>query len=175
MSAISMTYKRKHGVPGRRYAQGPGLQMLSKGFRESALGSPCVADAPLCNEHFENFDLDISNCFPQLLWNEIKNLIGISVDIDYPILTACVSNPEAFKRFLADYLGQPIKIVKKELIRIMHCGRPKDDLPLFWALAVELRRAATALLEEPRFTYLRSMFESRRRAVSAPTRLPSHR
>ena len=74
-----MSYNRKHGVPGRRYAEGASLQRLSRSLRAAALRSD-----------YETFDVDMTNAFPTLLWNELRDLVGDAVDIEFQIFTTYV-------------------------------------------------------------------------------------
>ena len=160
LSTIKVTYYRKHGLPGRRYARGASLQKLSRSLRNAALHSCTAAESQ--SQLFENYDVDMVNAFMQLLWNKLKEVVGDSVDIEYQNFTAYVSNPGGVRKFLATYFGIPEKAAKKALIAILHHGRPKAELPYLWALAVELRMAAERLLELPEHCHLLEMFDARR-------------
>jgi len=158
-STIAVQYLQKH--QGRRYARGPSLQGLSRSLRKIALESETRIQASY-GEVFENFDVDTVNAFMQFLWNELHGVVGGSVDIEYETFTAAVKNPAACRSFLANYLNIPLKAAKKQLIAILHCGRPTCDMPFLWALALELRMATRVVLEQPKFSHLSALFSDRR-------------
>jgi len=164
-STVEVLYYRKHGLAGRRYARGPSVQHLSKSLRLLALRSESDIGSSL-GAVFEVFDVDIDNCFAQLLWNELHRLVGDAVDIDYSTFTAFVKNPGKFKTFLSQYLSLPIKAVKKSLAALLHCARPQSELPLLWALAVEFRMAAKVVLESPAHAHLMTKFSERKHPLA---------
>eukprot|EP00959_Pyramimonas_sp_CCMP1952_P326295 6830114-Pyramimonas_sp.AAC.1 len=47
------------------------------------------------------------------------------------------------------------------LIRLVHLGRPSNDIPFLWNLSVQLHAAVDIVLEMPRFEYLRRRFADR--------------
>ena len=59
-----------------------------------------------------------------------------------------------------------MKNAKRELIRIIHLGKPKHDLPFLWNLAAEMNRAVATLLEMPQFAYLDDKFNNRRNPLA---------
>ena len=65
------------------------------------------------------------------------------------MFTWFVMSPTHTRSFLANSLGVPINVVKKQLIRIMTYGSPSSKLPFSWALAVELMTATMVVLETP--------------------------
>ena len=160
-STISVKYVQKYNTPGRRYARGPSAQRLSNSLKKMAFASETNVCASY-SQVFETFDIDVVNAFMQFLWNELCSVVGDGVEIEYGVLTAVVTNPEGFREFLANYFGVPTKAIKKQLVAILHCGRPQSDLPLLWALAVEMRKATMTVLEQPKFHYLNKRFTSRR-------------
>ena len=161
LSTITVTYSRKHGIEGRRYARGPSAQQLSRSFRNSALKSAVDIDRQGALL-FENFDIDMVNAFMQFMWIRLEANVGDAVDIEYQVFTAYVKNPVAVREFIARALNISVKAAKKQLITILHYGRPQSQLPFLWALAVELRMAARVLLDLPEFTHLSGMFGARR-------------
>ena len=162
-STVVIEYYRKHQIAGRRYAQGPSLQGLSKSLRKTALS----ASDPL--EAEELFEIDGVNFFITILWNELRDVVGDAVDIGYQTFTALVKNPVTLRRFVASTLDISAKEAKKLLIKILHWGRPSHPLPLLWALAVQMRAAAEIVLQKSKFDHLASMFSDRR--LPSATRL----
>ena len=160
-SSLTVTYYRKYDMQGREYAHSPSAQGLKTALKKHAFRSQCDIDASY-GDVFENYDIDCVNAFMQFLWNELYDVVGSGTEIEYETFTAYVRNPRGFRSLLASYLDITVKEAKKQLISILHCGEPKDELPLLWSLAVELRTATRVILEKPRFHHLNSKFADRR-------------
>ena len=157
-STISVSYARRHTLPGRLYANGASIQNLPAGARKVALEIDIGSSA---NASPKNFDIDIENCFPRLLWNVLEEELGESVNIEYDIFTNFVQNPKDFRKFLAKALGISVKEAKKSIIKTLFWGSPQYELPLLWALAIQMRTASLWLLDRPDFQDLQQMFGDR--------------
>lgn len=154
-------YYRKHGIPGRRYAKWPASQWMKTADKKIAF---CTEPHALGAAGSKCVDVDIDNCFVTLLFN----ILGYTCDVAtlFPTLTALKEHHRAARSFLAEYLGITVKNAKRELIRIIHLGKPKHDLPFLWNLAAEMNRAVATLLEMPQFAYLDDKFNNRRNPLA---------
>ena len=157
MAAQSVEYYRKHGIPGRRLAQGRAGQWMKSADKKIVFLMPERTGQVFAN-------VDINNCFVSLWHNEL----GRETDVvnTYPAFTALKNHYKHIRAFLAEYLGISVKDAKKELIRIIHLGFPKHDLPYLWNLSVEMHEAAEALIALDKFAYLEGMFVTRRNPIA---------
>lgn len=100
-----------------------------------------------------------------LWYNELAQ--HIDVDELYKNFTCLKLHHKDIRAFLAEYTGTSVKESKKELIKVVHMGRPKYEIPFLWDLSVEIRQAAEDLLGLPKFEYLQGLFEDRRRPLAS--------
>ena len=107
-------------------------------------------------------DIDINNCFPQLLWNELMLIKGGMAQADVPILFALVHAYKDWRTFLAKYFNIDVGVAKNMLAALFHLAEPADDLPLLWAMAVEMQEAVALLLDTQKNRHLLERFGERR-------------
>jgi hypothetical protein len=157
-ATVEVQYYRKHGLGGRQYARGPSAQKLSRTARKYAFFSEAEG-SQLGGAVF--LDVDIANCFPCLLWNTLSMAKGSDAQDEFPVLCALAHHHRAWRSFLAAYLGCNEDEAKKVITTIFHLGRPRDDLPLLWALAVEQQKAIRCLLSLPENAHLNNKFTDR--------------
>jgi len=157
---VEIQYYRKMNIAGRRYARGPSVQKLSRSARKEAMHKE--VDASGADGDFSYIDIDIDNCFPQLLYNRIAEARGGELDIDYPVYYAFVRHYKQWRAILSEYLGQPISNAKKMLIAIFFLARPQVELGFLWRLAVEMQQLVEELLKMPENAHLLGTFGHRR-------------
>ena len=155
--AIKVRYVRKHGLPGRWYAQGPSIQShLTKATRSEAFSTEIGASA-CANQVF--VDVDINNCFLTLF---VKALQEKGADMqDFQVMCCFSTHYRAWREFLAEFLGISIKAAKKQLIRLVHLGLPLQDIPFLWELAYQIDKAVDFLLDLDMFQHLKARFTDR--------------
>ena len=105
------------------------------------------------------FNIDVDNCFLSLLHNEL----GKTKDTqnEYPMPVALDVHCKKIRALLAEYLSITAKEAKQDIIRILHLGKPKHELPCLWNLALDVHHATRELLNLDQFQHLRDMFNSR--------------
>ena len=116
-------------------------------------------------------DVDINNCFPQILRNIFCDVLGADVaSFGFRFLCVYVKNLKSGRSFLAEYFAVSIMQVKKMLNCILNLCLPRSNLTLLWNLAVDVRRALSVVLEQTKFSYLGSMFSDRQCPMASPFR-----
>lgn len=161
MAARDVQYYRKHGIHGRRFANRPAGQWMQSSDKKAIFTTDVGASV---NGEYIFANIDIDNCFVSLLYNELSE--NCDVNSEYPVLAALDKHYKSIRNFLAEYMSIPVKEAKREIIRIVHFGLPKIDLPVLWNLAVEMRRATATLLGLEKFSYLTGLFASRRNPMA---------
>ena len=164
-STIRIIYSRKYGIPGRRHARGPCAQRLNRTLRAMCFQYDIGSSS--CDADEEIYDVDVDNSFIKIMWNELQGAVGDAVYIEYHVFTALVENPVVFREFLSKYFDIPVKDAKKMLIALLHYAKPQAELPLLWALVLEMRMAAQVILGLPKFGYLQGRFAERRHPVAS--------
>eukprot|EP00973_Karenia_brevis_P030796 4247771-Karenia_brevis.AAC.1 len=111
-------------------------------------------------------DIDISNCFPSLLFNFVSDVEGDERARDlFPFLYSYSKYKTAWRGLIAEAWGINMKKAKKMLIALNHNGQPHLDDPLLWALARDFRRATDVLLDADAFKYVQDRFGARKNPV----------
>ena len=155
-ASVTVTYYRKLGIAGRRYARGPSAQKLCKIAKRACFTTHTFTspDGLIC------VDVDINNCYPTLLRKLLLEVMSAAdFEEEFPMLDAYVSNYRAWRDLLAQY---GVSKAKRELVRLFFLGKPSVDLPMLWALAAEVCKAVEIILSMDAFAYLRTMFSDRR-------------
>ena len=149
---VSVPYYRKFGWLGRRYAQGPSLQHLTREARSAALGGHAL-------------DADMVAAHPRLLLRFLKEKHN-RID-DFPLLAKLCGNPMAWRRFVAEYTGSSLQDAKAAINKLFYFGRPVADLPPLWGLSREIAEAVAFVLGHDDFGYLRDQLQSRRNPIAS--------
>ena len=112
-------------------------------------------------------DIDISNCFPTLLFNFICKSEGDErAKSTYPFLSSYTNYKREWRGLVAETWGISEKQAKKILISLNHNGLPHVDDPLLWALARDFQRAGDVMLGSDEFSYLKDRFMTRPNPMS---------
>ena len=81
---------------------------------------------------------------------------------NFPFLCRYAEHPMEWRSFLAEVLDLDMAGAKDCLIPIGYLGKPKHDLPHLWALATDIDRFTTWVLELPEFEHLSDHFAGRK-------------
>ena len=154
---VQSTKVRKHGLNGRWYARGPSIQSyLTKATRSVGLAND-IGDSAGGDMVF--VDIDINNCFLTLF---VKVLEDNGADMEEFGIMACFCiHYKAWREFLSEFLGISLKASKKLLIRLVHLGRPAQDIPFLWELSAQIQKAVDFLLALGKFEHLANRFADR--------------
>ena len=131
-----VTYTRRHGVLGRRYLVGRSVQFtLPKCARRYAFEVESGASGV---PHEEFLDIDINNCYTQLLCNQLE---ALSVDTrDFRELFCFRDHYRTWRQFITEHSGTPMKVAKRTLIKLIHLGRSSNDIPFLGRYPTRSRR-----------------------------------
>ena len=115
-----VAYCRKHGLPGRRYAKGPSLQMLTKEARGVAMN--------FTYEDSYVVDIDIRNAHPTLLMNMLKD-VSPELHSSCTAWSAYNANVDEWRGMMSDLLDIPVTEAKTHLVKLFYLARPARDIP----------------------------------------------
>ena len=105
-------------------------------------------------------EVDITNCFMVLPLKELSEEVDAAES--FSTLLAAKEHYKAWRSALSKYSCVSVPESKKELIKVVHLGKPTVDLPFMWNLALEMRAAVDLLLAKDKFKYLEGLFSNRR-------------
>jgi hypothetical protein len=147
-ATVRVSYYRKYGLPGRKYARGPALQKCERGARDAAQDS-------LIQSH------DIRNAMPTLFLALVREKLPDVAQrlLMWPLYDKCYCE---WRAVVAEYAGVPLDEAKQTFSAIFSLGLPMYDLPFLWTLACEVSAATTALLSLPDYRHLNDFFGDRR-------------
>ena len=157
--SIEVEYYKTLGIPGRLYARGSSAQKVGGSTRAIIFQTDVAASG---GKDCVNIRGDIVNAMQSILLNLLRQAVGDCAEIDYELMWKLKSNPAVMNAFIPDFMGVSAKDAKKSLLAVLHYGHPRCDLPLLWALAVEMRKASEVILNLPEYAYLAKMFSGRR-------------
>ena len=110
-------------------------------------------------------EVDIDNCIPTLVWNELVSIIGADDEdglAEFHMIELAVKNYRVWRAFLQEYLDVSASEAKKVLIGLFFTAFPKNDLPFLWSLRKLLASASQIILGSRSYEYLANKFSDRK-------------